>query len=92
MEEIAKHIQQITTTVNLDLNTDKLAQTLKQIGSTMKRWSYLILGSIFLGSWILLTTLSKSIFLKEVLISSLIIGILLILKGPNTSRDRRRHF
>ena len=87
MEEIAKHIQQITTSVSLDLKTDKLQQSLKQIGIFMKRWSSLILAIILLGSWILLTVLSGNIFLKEVLISSLIISILLILKGPNTSRN-----
>ena len=87
MEEIAKHIQQITTTVNLDLKTDKFWQFLNQIVSIFKRWSSQILGFILLGSWVLLTFLSNNIFIGEVLTSSLIIGCLLILKGPNTSKN-----
>ena len=87
MEEIAKHIQQITTTVNLDLKTDKFWQFLKQVASIFKRWSTQILGFMLLGAWVLLTLTSNSIFLGEVVAAALIIGCLLILKGPNTSNN-----
>lgn len=90
MQEIAKQIQQISTTVNLDLNADKLWQLFNQTGRAIKRWSSLLLGIILLGSWILLTVKSGNMFIKEVLITSFIIVCLIILKGPNAVENRHK--
>ena len=84
MQEITKNIQQVSTTVNLELKSDKQYQSLKHIGKTIRRWSSLIVGFILLGSLVLLTVLNGGLFMKEVLISSFIIACLLFLKGPNS--------
>ena len=87
---MTKHIQHITTSVHLDLKTNKLMQFLKQLGSAIRRWSSLLLGIIFTGSWTVLTVQNGNLFIREVLISSFIIICLLILKGPHSAGNGNR--
>ena len=84
MQEISKQNQQVTSTINLEVKTDKLQHFLNQRVSTLIRWSPIILGFILLGTWVSMTISSGSAFTEKVIAAAIIIGCLLILRGPNS--------